>query len=122
MIPVCDYCNRPAQLVGGDTIYPHRPDLYSKQFWYCSDCAAWVGVHAGGTRPLGRLANKELRLAKMRAHSAFDPMYRSGTMKRNSAYKWLADTLGIPRSECHIGMMGPDMCGRVVEACKARAA
>jgi hypothetical protein len=122
MNPVCDYCKRPAILTNGKEVYPHRPDLAEKLFWYCPDCKAWVGVHAGSTRPLGRLANKELRQAKMRAHSAFDPLYQNGAMKRNSAYKWLGDTLGIPRRECHIGMMDVDMCNRVVAACRARAA
>ena len=25
--PVCPYCDKPAALVGGSAIYPHRPDL-----------------------------------------------------------------------------------------------
>lgn len=77
MTVICSYCNKPAELVTGKEIYPHRPDLYPKKFWRCRPCTAYVGCHkpnAGygdGTRPLGRLANAELRAAKSAAHAAF---------------------------------------------------
>lgn len=118
---LCPYCQSPARIVGGDTIYPHRSDLHSKQFWFCGPCWAWVGVHKGTTKPLGRLANWELRQAKMRAHTAFDPLFKTGRMSRPSAYKWLAGKLGIPRGECHIGMMDVDMCNMVERVCKDHA-
>lgn len=60
---ICDYCNKDAELVGGDIIYPHRPDLYELKFYYCAVCEAWCGCHRGTTKPLGRLANAELRQA-----------------------------------------------------------
>lgn len=58
----CPYCERHAELVGGEVIYPHRPDLGSKKFWLCTPCNAYVGCHAGddGTRPLGRLTAADL--------------------------------------------------------------
>lgn len=78
----CDYCGRPARLVGGAEVYPHRPDLSSKRFWLCRPCDAWVGCHpkaeprrgglGDGTVPLGRLANADLRRAKQRAHAAVE--------------------------------------------------
>jgi len=114
----CPYCNRPAHLVDGVTIYPHRPDLYEKKFYLCPPCDAYVGCHPGTTEPLGRLANAELRAAKMAAHSAFDPLWRLGQWKRRDAYKWLAGKLGIAWKDCHIGFMDVEMCKRVVEICK----
>lgn len=126
---ICPYCNNPAQLVGGDTIYPYRPDLARLRFWACLPCDARVGCHGGSTRPLGRLANAELRQAKMEAHAAFDPLwkfhtFRNGyqTMTRNAAYGWLAGQLGINRADCHIGMFDVAQCRRVVEVCQARLA
>lgn len=113
----CDYCSEPAEQVRGSVIYPHRRDLARKWFWRCIPCGAYVGCHQGSGRPLGRLANKQLRSAKQSAHAAFDPIWKSGRMKRGKAYSWLAKQLGIPKKHCHIGMFDVDMCSRVVEVC-----
>ncbi len=124
MTVICSYCNKPAELVTGKEIYPHRPDLYPKKFWRCRPCTAYVGCHkpnAGygdGTRPLGRLANAELRAAKSAAHAAFDPVWQEGIVRRGSAYAWLADKLGIPPKECHIGEFDVEQCKRVVQIIK----
>lgn len=131
MKPVtCDYCHRPAVLASGKDIYPSRPDLYTKRFWQCKPCDAYVGCHPkktsrGGGKgdgfvPLGRLANKALRSAKIRAHAAFDPIWKSGEMSRADAYAWLAGAIGMSRQNCHIGMMDEDACRAVVAACKNR--
>lgn len=114
----CPYCSNEAELVGGDVIYPHRQDLRHRQFYLCRSCDAYVGTHAGTTKPLGRLANAELRQAKMAAHAAFDPTWRNNGMKRKEAYGWLAKQLGIDRQDCHIGEFDVGMCQRVVEICR----
>ncbi len=125
----CDYCHGEAKLVSGREIYPHRPDLVAKQFWRCEPCDAYVGCHRrhpkdnrDGTKPLGRLANAELRREKQRAHAAFDPIWKSGQMRRKAAYAWLAEQLGISRANCHIGMMDVDACRAVVAAVTNRQA
>ena len=115
---ICPYCNKNAKIVSGKVIYPHRPDLRELRFWYCADCKAWVGCHKLTDRPLGRLANKELRLWKMKAHELFDPKWRRDGMKRIEAYQWLAIRLGIPYKDCHIGMFDVEMCKKTVEVCK----
>lgn len=111
----CPYCKRPAELVSGAVIYPHRPDLEGKRFHRCEPCRAWVGCHPGTTIPLGRLANDALRRAKRAAHEAFDPLWKNRHMRRNAAYKWLAERLGIPPGFCHIGAFDEAECARVVE-------
>ena len=115
---VCDYCQQEAKQVTGRTIYPHRPDLYHKVFWYCAPCDAWVGCHEKTMKPLGRLANAELRRAKMRAHAAFDSLWKSGEMNRHQAYRWLANQMGLTIDTCHIGMFGLDQCAKVLEVCQ----
>lgn len=114
----CDYCQREADLVTGADIYPHLPELHAKEFWRCRPCGAYVGCHAGTRNPLGRLANAELRLAKVAAHAAFDLFWRSRGWGRNAAYRWLSDRLGIPRAQCHIGMFDVETCARVVAMCE----
>lgn len=116
----CDYYRQPAKLTSGAEIYPHLPFLHHKKIWACTPCKAWVGTHDQGssTQPLGRLANLELRRLKMAAHAVFDPLWKGRTMSRTDAYQLLADRLGIPVNQCHIGMFDEDMCRRVVEVMK----
>ena len=117
---LCPYCWNPAQLVDGGVIYPHREDLYAKWFWRCHPCNAYVGCHPGTQNPLGRLADPELRRAKMAAHAAFDPLWKNGAMSRKEAYAWLAQALNLSPDDCHMGMFDLNGCKRVVEACLLR--
>lgn len=122
---ICPYCQHLATLVQGRVLYPNRPDLHGRHFWRCEPCDAHVGCHQAGhrqgdgTKPLGRLANADLRVAKRLAHAMFDPLWQSGRMKRRDAYSWLADALGIPTSETHIGMFDLQRCRAVVAAVSA---
>lgn len=118
---LCPYCVSEPELVGGEVVYPHRPDLYEKRYYLCRPCDAYVGCHPGTTEPLGRLANSELRKAKQEAHAAFDPkwMLKDGKHRRKYAYAWLASQLRIDSKDCHIGMFDVETCRRVVEICRA---
>lgn len=109
----CDYCGQPAQLVTGKTIYGR--DFARNWFWRCVPCGAWVGCHANSEkkRPMGRLANKELRALKRRGHDLFDPIWQAAWKHRGGAknkirdvaYRWLAENTGIERRHCHFGEM-----------------
>jgi hypothetical protein len=121
MSVLCPYCGEAARLISGQVAYPHRPDLWTKQFWDCRPCGARVGCHGNTSRPLGRLANTKLRIARGKAHAALDPLYHRGPMSRSKAYAWLARELGIDREACHIGGFDLDQCKQVVEVCRAGA-
>lgn len=122
--PCCPYCKAQAELVTGKEIYPHRPDLFAKKFWRCLPCDAYVGCHdAGngygdGTRPLGILANAQLRLAKSNVHNVFDDIWKLGFMTRRKAYSWLAKEMGIRFDDCHIGMFNVEQCSQAIGACE----
>lgn len=111
----------------------HAPDTeiykgggYGSFIYLCYDCSAYVGCHK--TRPteaLGRLANKELRDAKIKAHFYFDHLWQrkiaTGVKKghaRAKAYKWLSEALNISPEYCHIGMMDIEDCQKVIDLCK----
>lgn len=121
---ICPYCGSKALLRDSAMIY--RGYSYG-WVWLCPKwpgCDSYVGCHKGTNKPLGRMANKELRDAKSEAHKAFDVIWRrvasgSGNEKfaRVRAYAWLAEQLQILRKECHIGMMDVDTCRRVVDIC-----
>ena len=120
---LCNYCARRAVLLEDSTpVYglDHGP------LWRCPSCPAWVGCHRGSRDPLGRLADLELRRAKQAAHRFFDPLWRhaerdlgwSRWRARSSAYAWLADELGIPPDDCHIGWFDLGHCRRAVAVCR----
>ena len=117
----CPYCSGYAQLVSGNEIYTHRGDLAKLKFWLCKPCWAYTGTHINSTRhaPKGRLANAELRAAKIAAHAAFDPKWRNGGMKRGDAYKWL-QTVMNKVDQPHIGWMDVDECKEVVTLCSSQ--
>jgi hypothetical protein len=113
----CQYCLSDAELVTGADVYPHLPRLHNKKIWRCAPCKAWVGCHEGTDKAMGRLANAELRQAKMDAHSVFDPLWRNGERTRKQAYQWLAEKLGMPFKKCHIGYFDIEQCKQVVAVC-----
>lgn len=121
---LCSYCIRPAALLKlGDAGYPYSRDYGPT--WVCVPCRAWVGCHPGTEKPLGRVADAALRLAKMAAHQAFDRLWRkkmaregiSKSKARRAGYTWLSEQLGIPFEQTHIGYFDVAQCERVVDIC-----
>lgn len=126
---ICPYCNNPTEYVDGKEVYQTKS--YG-MIYLCRPCQAYVGVHKGTNKSLGRLANADLRKAKMEAHYWFDqiarqkgvinevwPVFVKGVSNRNKAYLWLSKHLGISADDCHIGMFDVDVCQKVVEISKA---
>jgi len=119
---VCPYCGGVPTFVDSDSVYTRSYGM----LWVCEPCEAWVGVHNGTDKPLGRLADKDLREAKIEAHKYFDCLWRKAmrtrgwrkSKARNTAYDWLANQIGKPREYTHIGMFDEAECFRVVAACK----
>ena len=65
---VCPYCSQPTE-------YADSSEVYSKNYgkiYLCRPCEAWVGVHEGTNKALGRLADERLRYWKKQAHYFFD--------------------------------------------------
>lgn len=116
---LCIECGSAAEVVGGERIYPHRPDLSHKRFWLCS-CGAYCGSHGLTTRALGSPCGPVTRRARLEAHDWFDQIWKTRQMDRSRAYQWLSDQMGIPKERTHIGMMTAAQAWRVVEICKAR--
>ena len=121
----CPYCGSQAKLVDSSIIYHGRS--YGNA-WVCSNfpkCDAYVGCHKGTEKPLGRLADKTLRVAKGEAHKLFDHLWRRKMQKegcrvkvaRNAGYAWLAENLGIKKEDCHIGMFDIETCRKVIKFC-----
>ncbi len=76
---------------------------------------ALLGLHALASVP----GDAATRAARIRAHEAFDPLWKGGELTRRQAYGWLAKAMG--RSPIHIGELGAEDCERVVALCAERA-
>ena len=112
----CPYCGCTVTLRSADGIY--RDNSKGVMLYVCSGypkCDAYVRVHEGTSIPVGTLANAELRALRKKAHDAFNRLYYSGYMSRDSAYAWLASILQAPRSQAHIGHLGEYYCRQVIE-------
>lgn len=117
----CPYCGKRAEFVDSAEIYHGRS--YG-MIYLCRPCDAYVGCHGNGKgdAPKGRLANAELRRWKIAAHNAFDPLWKYGPFRgrRNAAYAWLAEQMGLPKEQTHIGMFDVAQCQQVIQICKNR--
>ncbi|MCK9558112.1 MAG: DUF3268 family zinc-finger domain-containing protein [Candidatus Cloacimonetes bacterium] len=116
-IELCPYCGKEVVLKDSSIIYGKSYGMV----WICSDwpkCDAYVGCQKGSSKPLGRLANKELRFWKKQAHDTFDKLWKLGKMSRTDAYTWLSRQLLIPQDKCHIGMFDIDQCKLVCNIVK----
>lgn len=126
---LCPYCNKEAVLKDSAEVY--HGHSYG-MIYDCRDCDAYVGVRKDGKNtPLGRMANKELRIWKLKAHGAFDPLWQKKLARRRkergddypvyqaraSGYKWLREQIGMTAKECSISEMDVEQCKQVIEIC-----
>lgn len=119
---ICPYCNQPSQYTSNKVIQKYHTGM----IYYCEQCNAYVGVHKGTNKSLGRLANKELRENKKLTHYYFDKIWNELMNKynwskykaRNSMYLWLSNELHIPLDETHIGMFDIELCNKTINICK----
>ena len=75
--------------------------------------------HHDTNATLGKLVNASMRKWKKAEHAAFDLLWKAGRFKgkRNAAYLWLAQQLGLPVSETHIGMFDVEECISTILIC-----
>ena len=84
-------------------------------------CRGTHGAHADGS-PLGTPAGQKTKDARIKAHTAFDSIWKSGGMTRPQAYRWLQDALGLTRDQAHIGKFDIRQCQALEWAVKHRRA
>lgn len=105
----CIECGAKPRLTGGQEIYPHRRDLYTKKFYVCDNCpSSYCGCHPETTTPLGYPCGPKTRRARGHAHSVIDPIWRDKLATRREVYHELAKRLDVPNNECHVAWMTAD--------------
>lgn len=112
----CPYCGSRVIYRSADGIY--RDNSRNTMLYVCSHypkCDVYVRTHTGTNIPVGTMADRKLRALRKEAHYYFDQLHKSGCMTRTSAYQWLADFIGAPVSEAHIGYLGEYYCRQIIE-------
>lgn len=85
------------RLTNGKEVYPHRYDLYHLPFWICDKCSNFVGCHhktKQRTKPLGFIANKEIKLSRTHIHKLIDPIWKKGRISRKELYEKISESVG----------------------------
>jgi len=98
-IPVCPLCGNPATQT--QTRYGLRSE--------CCGLWSWDG------KPL---ASAEVHEARIAAHAAFDPLWKSGKRSRTQAYGQLAEAMDMKPKDCHMATMSLEDLQRVPDAVK----
>ncbi len=107
----CPYCKQEAKWCENKEKYGRN---FGKSYmcYFCKDCDAYVGTHQNTRRPLGTMANAELRWWRIKAHEIIDRRWKSGEMKRKTMYKMLDEMMG---KTMHIGQSTIEECKKIIE-------
>jgi len=107
---ICPFCNKEAIWTENKAIYGRN---YGKSYmcYYCKECDAYVGCHENTTKPLGTMANAELREWRKKAHAHIDPLWKTGKMIRSQVYLKLKEALG---KDIHIGESDIETCKNIL--------
>lgn len=113
----CPFCNSGiAYLKDNAILYGGRSFGNSYICQNYPKCDTYVGTHRGTNKPLGTLANAELRELRKKCHIKFDPIWECGKMKRKEAYRWLAKVMNL--QEVHIAEFSKEQCKIFMENLK----
>ena len=80
-------------------------------------CRATHGAHPDG-KPLGTPADKATKEWRIKAHAAFDKLWKEKGWKRGKAYAWMRDTLGLAPNGAHIGLFDIKQCQALIWHCE----
>ena len=113
MTLVCPEC-------GNDMVL--RQSKYG-QFYGCTGwprCDVKHSAHQKTGEPMGIPANKETRQARIKAHNAFDELWKCGNWrkrnrKRKEAYVWMGKAMGLGTDANHIGRFTKEPCEKLIK-------
>mgnify|MGYP001622946667 FL=1 len=115
------YCHCGAKATLRPCSYVYGAKAKTNGYLYVCDrypeCDSYVGAHQKTLKPMGSLANGDLRYERILAHKAFDWIWQSGLMSRRDAYLWLEVKLGVGHNQAHIAMLSEFMCDRLITIC-----
>jgi ssDNA-binding Zn-finger/Zn-ribbon topoisomerase 1 len=94
------------------------PNGSPRLFYGCPSFPACDGVHGAHPdgRPAGIPGDASTKAARIRAHAAFDTLWKNGGLSRREAYAVIGEYMGLGRKECHIAMLDSSQCERLILA------
>ena len=95
------------KMTSTDTQYGLRFDCPIEE----CDYVGWIGENGAKSKP----ANLETRNARIKAHEAFDALWKTGRYKRTLMYRTLAEFLGKKTKKTHIRLFDIETCNKVHE-------
>lgn len=116
----CPYCGAEAKLRTASVVYKENTIDETAYLFVCDrypKCDSYVSAHRDSKRPMGTLANSELRNRRILAHHALARLWENGIMSKEQAYKWLQVQFGLDKDHAHIGLFNEYMCDRVIDKC-----
>lgn len=89
-------------------------------------CTCKHGAHANGS-PKGIPGDAATRAARIRAHEAFDQLWKGASRRarrheRGQAYLILQEIMGMTADEAHIGRFTIEECERIIAGLEAKSA
>jgi len=89
-------------------------------FWGCTrfpECTGTHSAHQKTGEPMGIPADAATKKARIKAHEAFDRLWKhGGPMTRDKAYRWMRTKLGLPVEKAHISMFDAAECEQLLRA------
>ncbi len=107
----CPYCKKNAKWCENKEKYGRNFGKSYMCYW-CKDCDSYVGCHENTRRPLGSMANKELRQLRMKCHDLIDKFWKEGNMNRKEMYRMLNEKFG---RTVHIGWSNEEECREIIK-------
>ena len=121
----CPYCHANASLCPASVVYGLNRRSQGKFLYLCDRwpaCDAYVSAHDRTHRPMGTLANGDLRHKRILAHRALEQLRQSRHMEKWEVYIWLQAKLGLDERQAHIGQFSEWMCDEVIRLCRQASA
>lgn len=113
--PNCPDCGSPMKL--RETKKFQWRNGHNRMFYGCSrfpDCRGIRPSHPDGT-PYGKPADKETKGWRIKAHAAFDKLWKEWGYKRPEAYILLQTMMGMSAKDAHISLFTSEDCQKLIK-------
>ena len=117
----CPRCGANATMRPASVVYG-KEDKRGGYLYICDrypKCDCYVGAHQKSLKPLGTLADGNLRHKRILAHKAFDRLWKEGVMTKRQAYIWMQAKFGLSSEQAHIAKFSEYMCDELIAICNA---